>query len=121
MTNNNDKQKQKKVQVAPVVTDALAFAEWIVRTTNCRADTLSQRLVAAALELAEHIGFAWKDRDRAQRLMDADDAVLRLRILLRLCPAADTFSHKQMMCGLSQLEKIGRQIGGWMKSEQQSP
>ena len=54
-------------------------------------------------------------RSRGQHLVTADQAVVRVRVLLRLAAAQGALTARQLRYASGNLADIGRMIGGWRK------
>lgn len=104
------------IKMAPIVTDALVLAEWMVQRLGPDFTVLARDLVRTAIDLAVALGFAYKNRDRESSLLEADDLLLRLRILSRMAGTAGVLEHSQMLFVLERTNVIGKQLGGWIQS-----
>lgn len=101
---------------APLFTDAFALCEWLLGRLGNDPCVLARRTCQAALALLESVTLALKGRDRDARIEDADEALITLRVLIRLCSATGLVTQEQMLFALSAAEPIGRQLGGWRRS-----
>ena len=77
---------------------------------------LQARLSQAAYDLLEGVSLALTfPQTRAGHLQQADQAVVQVRILLRLACDLSLLSTRQRAHFADQLRDIGRMIGGWRK------
>jgi hypothetical protein len=81
--------------------------------------TVTQRLMDAALDLQEALvaAEARPDRRRLSALHEADSALGRLRIYLRLAHRWRWLSDGQYAHAGSLVGEIGQLLGGWLKAE----
>ncbi len=97
--------------------------EWLLpkseRFPRAYRSTVTQRLMDAALDLQEALASAEAraGRSRLAALRDADAALGRLRIYLRLAHrwrwlSAGQYAHAGGLVG-----EIGRLLGGWLRTE----
>lgn len=100
---------------APLYVDARDLARDVVmRAQVWKAAPLADLATRAAADLLVHIATALSFRDgRAEALLGADRAVVRLRETLRLTGDAGVLSAGGLRSLCSRLDGIGRQIGGW--------
>ena len=82
--------------------------------------TVTQRMMGAALDLQEALvtAHARSDRARLLALRDADAALARLRIYLRLAHRWRWLSEGQYAHVGAMVGEIGRLLGGWLRSAQ---
>lgn len=71
---------------------------------------------ARGLVCAVALGLAFPD-DRGQHQRAADEALLRLRVLLRLCASADLIPDGAAQAAHTELTDMGRMLGGWRRRE----
>ena len=85
--------------------------------------TLTPRLMSAALDFAEHAhaAYAHRGRRREQALGDADAALGRLRLYLRLAFRFRWLNEGQYLHVSRMVAEIGRLLGGWRKKERGRP
>ncbi|MBL8666324.1 MAG: diversity-generating retroelement protein Avd [Rhodospirillales bacterium] len=81
--------------------------------------TLTQRMMDAALDLQEALITAEtrQGRSRLAALRDADAALGRLRVYLRLAHRWRWLSDGQYAHAGGMVGEIGRLLGGWLKAE----
>lgn len=77
-----------------------------------------QRIDNHALELLERLTLARyaTGQDETLALTQADQALNRLKVLLRLAYTRQYISHKRYEYLVQKLEESGRMLGGWIKS-----
>jgi hypothetical protein len=98
--------------------------EWLLpkseRFPRAYRSTVTQRLMDAALDLEEALVAAEsrRGRSRVSALRDADVALGRLRVYLRLAHRWHWLSDGQYEHVAHMVAEIGRLLGGWLKSEQ---
>lgn len=85
--------------------------------------TFAQRIENLALDILELLASAqWSSgATKAQHLRSADERLLRLRILIRLCHAQRHLDSKAYEHLSRQLDETGRALGGWRKHLEASP
>ncbi len=97
--------------------------EWLLpkaeRFPRVYRSTLTQRLMDAALDLQETLAAAEsrEGRSRVSALRNADAALGRLRIYLRLAHRWRWLSDGQYEHVSAMTAEIGRLLGGWVRSE----
>ena len=81
--------------------------------------TVTQRLMDAALDLQEALVSAESRQGRSRRsaLREADAALARIRIYLRLVHRWRWLSDGQYLHASAMLAEIGRLLGGWLRAE----
>jgi hypothetical protein len=98
--------------------------EWLLpkseRFPRAYRSTVTQRLMDAALDLQEALVTAESrgGRARVSALRDADAALGRLRVYLRLVHRWRWLSDGQYEHAGRLVAEIGRLLGGWLRSEQ---
>lgn len=80
--------------------------------------TLTARIEQTAIELLELLTTAAWQRDKRATLRAANTTLDRLRVLLRLAHALNVLSHAHYEHAARQMGETGRQIGGWLRHEQ---
>jgi hypothetical protein len=101
----------------------LDLLEWLLpkseRFPRAYRSTLTQRLMDAALDLQEALVAAQsrEGRSRVSALRNADAALARLRIYLRLAHRWRWLSDGQYAHASAMVAEIGRLLGGWLRSE----
>ena len=106
-----------------VLTRVFDLLEWLLpkseRFPRAYRSTLTQRLMDAALDLQEALVAAQsrEGRSRVSALRNADAALARLRIYLRLAHRWRWLSDGQYAHASAMVAEIGRLLGGWLRSE----
>jgi hypothetical protein len=101
---------------APLYTDCLALAEWLLGHFQEDERVLPRELCTLGLALLDAVVLALKERESEAQIEQADTLLLRLRMRLRLTPALHLLEERQMLHGLERADAIGRQLGGWLRS-----
>ena len=83
-------------------------------------NTVTQRLMDAALDLQETLSEAQSQRNqqRLTALRDADACLAKLRVYLRLVHQWQWINHGQYRHVSAMEAEIGRLLGGWLKQTQ---
>ena len=106
-----------------IFTRTFDLLEWLLpkseRFPRAYRSTLTQRLMDAALDLQEALVTAEsrEGRSRVSALRNADAALARLRIYLRLAHRWRWLSDGQYAHASAMVAEIGRLLGGWLRSE----
>jgi hypothetical protein len=81
--------------------------------------TVTQRLMAAALDLQESLllAQAYRDKIRLRHLREADAHLSKVRLYLRLVHQWGWLSVGQYEHVSRMVAEIGRLLGGWIKQE----
>lgn len=101
---------------APVYVDAFALCEWLFQHLGDDGRVLPRALCSNALRLLEAVTLALQHRDTEGRVAEADERLIALRVHLRLASSAGLFTEPQMLHALEMADRVGRQIGGWLRS-----
>ncbi len=94
---------------------------WLVPVTNhfprAHRHTVTQRLLEAAFDLRERLEEANIRRNlaRLERLERADEALIKLRLYVRLVMRWDWLTKGQYQHAAAMLVEIGKLLGGWKK------
>lgn len=102
-------------QPAPVLVDTLQFAAWLEGRFGADPRELARSLCRRVLTLLDAVVLALKDRDRDGRLAEADETLICLRLQLRLAATCGLLSDAQATHALGFADRIGRQLGGWIR------
>ncbi len=104
-----------------IFTRTFDFLSWLLPATNnfprAHRHTLTRRLLDAAFDLRERIEEAnARQNERRDRLIEADAALGRVRVYVRLAAklgwlTAGQYEHVSLM-----IAEIGRLLGGWQKA-----
>lgn len=106
-----------------IFTRTFDLLEWLLpkseRFPRAYRSTLTQRLMDAALDLQEAlvVAEAREGRSRVSALRDADAALARLRIYLRLAHRWHWLSDGQYEHVSRLVAEVGRMTGGWLRTE----
>jgi hypothetical protein len=101
---------------APIRIDALALCQWILGRFHEDARELPRALCREALTLTRSIVLALKGRAREHRLEHADEALVTLRLYLRIAEDTGLLTDEQVVHAFELADRVGRQLGGWMRS-----
>jgi hypothetical protein len=106
-----------------IFTKCFDLLEWLLpkseRFPRVYRSTVTQRLMDAALDLQEALVSAESRQGRARvsALRNADAALARLRIYLRLAYRWHWLSDGQYAHAGHMIAEIGRLLGGWLRTE----
>jgi hypothetical protein len=111
-----------------IFTRSYDLLTWLLPATNsfprAHRHTFTQRMLEAAFDLREALEVAnlRKGAARSERLRVADEALVRLRLYVRLAAHWRWFTDGQYAHVAQMLAEVGRLLGGWQKqtSEAQS-
>jgi hypothetical protein len=105
-----------------IFTRTFDLLAWLLPMTNhfprVFRHTFTQRLLDAAFDLRERLEEAnlRKGRERYERLQRADEALVRLRLYLRLAARMEWLTTGQYQHVSAMLVEIGKLLGGWQKA-----
>lgn len=105
---------------APLYVETHDLARWVVERAGSwatRGDApLGPLLTAAACDLVTAIALALTfPQDRPRHLEEADRAIVRLRILLRLARDTGLLSAGGLRFASGKLQVAGKMVGGWRR------
>jgi hypothetical protein len=100
---------------APILADTFSLCEWLLTGFRNQSEVLVSRIRRHSLALLECLTLALKNRSREDRLDEADELLILLRIELRLAAACELLDDRQLIYGLDLADRIGRQLGGWQR------
>ncbi len=109
-------------QEMPIFSKTFDLLTWLLPITNnfprAHRHTATQRLLDAAFDLRERLEEANLQRGAARRarLQEADEALARLRLYLRLAERWRWLTPGQYQHAAAMLAEIGRLLGGWLKT-----
>ena len=98
------------------------FLTWLLPSTNAfpraHRHSFTRRLLDAAFDLRERLEEAnfRQGAARQERLGQADQALARVRLYLRLAWQWKWYSEGQFFQAANQLAEIGKLLGGWRKA-----
>lgn len=107
--------KSPPYEPAPLLVDTMQFATWLDGRFGADSRVLARSLCQRVLTLLDAVVLALKDRDRDERLAAADEALVCLRVQLRLAATCGLLSAAQTTHALGFADRIGRQLGGWIR------
>lgn len=104
----------------PIFTRTFDFISWLLPVTNnfprAHRHTLTRRLLDAAFDLRERLEQAnLRQAHRLDRLVEADEALARVRVYVRLAARMGWLSSGQYEHVAAMTTEIGRLLGGWQK------
>jgi len=106
----------------PIFTRTFDLLSWLLPATNhfprAHRHTVTQRLLSAAFDLREQLERAnlRRGEERIGALRNADDALARLRVYLRLTHRWTWLSDGQYEHVSRMVVEVGRLLGGWKKA-----
>ena len=99
---------------------AYDFSKWLLNHTGkfpkSHRFSVAVRLENAVLDFVEHITVANMRKDKLPLLKKADEALARMRLMLRLSYEMRFINLKSYEFGSSQISELGKMLGGWIKS-----
>ena len=105
----------------PIFTRSFDFLTWLLPATNnfprAHRHTVTRRLLEASFDLRENLESA-NHRNGGERLAclrQADEALERVRLYLRLAARWQWLTAGQYQHAATMVAEIGRLLGGWMK------
>ncbi|MEM7204998.1 MAG: hypothetical protein AAF628_32385 [Planctomycetota bacterium] len=101
---------------APVFRDTFALCTWLLDRLEDDDRPLARSLCDNGLRLLDAISLAVRHREVDERLAEADDRLVMLRVHLRLAEARALLASSQAFFALGEADRIGRQLGGWLRS-----
>ncbi len=109
---------------APLYVQAHDLCHWLLERLASRATRdvagLGVRLAHDAHAIVSEVALALTfPVDRAAHQAAADDAIVRLRVTLRLAEAIGLLTPRHVRHVAAELSSIGRMLGGWRRSTRQ--
>jgi len=101
---------------APIFTDTFSLCEWILGRMGNDERVLPRELCRESIALLEAVLLALKGRNLGARLDEADERLITLRVKLRLAACLGLLNEAQQAFALESASRIGRQLGGWLRS-----
>lgn len=77
-----------------------------------------QRCENTSLDLIENISLASASKDKNPYLIQASTNLNLLRVFIRLCKETKSIDNKKYLSLQTRIERIGKMLGGWLKSLQ---
>ena len=108
-------------QEMPIFTRTFDLLAWLLPMTNhfprAHRQTVTRRLIDAAFDVRERLEHANLRRhaERRAALVEADEALARLRLYLRLASRFGWLNDGQYGHASTMVAEIGRLLGGWHK------
>ena len=113
----------KTTQDLPLFIQWMDFLKWLMLTTEGFPKkvrfTLSDRMNVLALNTIEDLVEARYRSDKSQALKRVNLSLEKLRVLFRICFETQILSHDAYEHSVLTLNQMGKQLGGWMKQQQQ--
>jgi len=109
-------------QEMPIFTRTFDFLQWLLPVTNrfprAHRHDFTKRLLDAAFDLRERLEEAnlRRGRKRQERLEQADEALAKVRLYLRLAANFSWLSAGQYQHVSKIVSEIGRLLGGWQRA-----
>jgi len=109
-------------QEMPIFVRTFDLLSWLLPMTDhfprSHRHSATRRLLDAAFDLREHLeeANARKAAQRLESLTNADVALCRLRLYLRLASRWHWLSLSQYEHGSRMVSEVGRLLGGWQKA-----
>ena len=106
----------------PIFSRTFDLLAWLLPATNhfprAHRHSLTQRLLDAAFDLRERLEEAHLRRgvQRQRSLLNADEALARVRVYLRLAHQLTWLSQGQYQHVSSMVVEVGKLLGGWQKT-----
>lgn len=105
---------------APLYVESHDLARWVLERVEAwpeeRGRTLRQPLAETACQLVTAVSLALTFPDtRGEHLREADETVVRLRMLLRLASELALLSPGGLRHAEGHLRAVGRMLGGWQR------
>jgi hypothetical protein len=101
---------------APIFADTFSLCQWLLQHFDREPSMLARRLCDNVIVLLEVITLALRDHLRDERLDEADERLIALRLHLRLASETGLLNEQQLLFALDGADRIGRQLGGWQRS-----
>ena len=103
-----------------VVKRGYDFSKWLLNHTGkfpkSYRFSVAAKIENAILDFIEKTAVANTRRDKLPLLKQADEALVRLRLLLRLSYEMRFINLKSYEYGSHRLVELGRLLGGWIKN-----
>jgi len=105
----------------PIFTRTFDFLTWLLPITNhfpkAHRHTFTHRMLNAAFDLRERLEEAnmRKGTARLERLQKADEALVKVRLYVRLAAKWKWLSFGQYRHVAEMMSEIGRLLGGWIR------
>jgi hypothetical protein len=100
----------------PLYRDGFALCDWLLQHFGEAGDALGRGLAETGLALLKAIVLALKAPQPDDYIEMADEHLIVLRTWLRLAHTRSRIDEDQLLYALEQADRIGRQIGGWLRA-----
>lgn len=108
---------------APIFTRTYDLHGWLLDRLDVHGEKEGQlgypvlrlSVLDASTALLEAVSLALAHFETHDRLIDADQQAILLRIHLRLAADRELLDDRQLLYASGELADIGRQIGGWLR------
>ena len=106
------------VQAVPKLYDVILWLMGRVeKFPRSQKFTLGDRIITLCLDTLDILIEATYTRQRVPLLQKANVQLEKLRFLIRLCHDYKLFSSKQYAYISSEINEVGKLVGGWIKSQ----
>ena len=106
----------------PIFVHWMSFLEWLLDATakfpKSARFTFASRIDNLALDIVEKLVEARYAKSKRAVLKQADLALEKLRVLLRICHNRRHLSTQGYEYASRELAEAGRMLGGWMKQQE---
>lgn len=105
-----------------VINDTYRLLKWLLPIIskyprNFRY-SLGVRIENSMYDLLDHLQTAYNGTEKLDHLSSASNKLEHLRLLIRLSQEMHLFDNQIHHAMIEQMENIGKQIGGWIRSTQ---
>lgn len=115
---------QQKESDLPIFVKWIDFLKWLLSKTEKFPKkvrfTFSNRMNNLALDIVERLVEARYSRSKYPILRQANLNLEKLRILFRISYESRFLSHEAYEHGVKKMNEVGRMLGGWMKSRNET-
>ena len=107
----------RRNEEAPLFVCAYDFYNWLLDRFEHedRFTEVCKAVLGNSRSLLENVALALSGHSTGDRVADADEDLVRLRLHLRLAAEKHLIDHRRLLYATEQMRDIGRQIGGWRK------
>ncbi len=114
-----------KTEEAPLFVKSYDLVQYLLGRTQRfpknQRFVLARRIEETALDLLESVALALSaSHKRSEALQSADEALIKLKVNLRLCRDLELVKQSQLHFAQGQLIELGKMIGGLQKHERKS-
>lgn len=119
-----DPVSQEREGDLPIFVKWLDFLKWLLSKTDKFPKktkfTFSNRMNNLALDIVESLVEARYSRSKFTILKHTNLNLEKLRILFRISYESRFLSHEAYEHGVKKMDEVGRMLGGWMKSRNET-